>query len=370
MTTFPSDLPASRVRLPETVRRGTLRSRAARQQVGSPGELVAALPGLLGFHPRASVLAVALRGPTRHIELVVRSDLPDPRPDPERLDDFATHLVAALMRAAPDAAAIVVVPEEHVEPDGDPPWSAAVTALTERLREVGIPLHSALWASGTRAGDTLGCYERCRCRDEVPQGAAGAFAAGAALGGIVVHDDREALLELVEPVDPLRLEHREQLIAAAIDQYAATGGAPEPSTGWAVVAEALADAARGTLTIDDERAVALAVALGSTEVVGAAIVRMAVLAREGAEQERAAAEQLWAALTRESPEPEAAAAASLLAVSALLRGDGALANVALDRAEEAWPGYLLSSRLRAVAALGVRPEEFRDGVLSSFIGRW
>ena len=60
----------------------------------------------------------------------------------------------------------------------------------------------------------------------------------------------------------------------------------------------------------------------------------------------AAAEQLWAALVRELPDPEAAEPAALLAVSALLRGDGALANVALDRAEQAWPGHRLTRLLR------------------------
>ncbi len=81
------------------------------------------------------------------------------------------------------------------------------------------------------------------------------------------------------------------------------------------------------------------------------------------EQERAAAEQLWAALARETPAPEAAEPAALLAVSALLRGDGALANVALDRAAEAWPGHLLSRQLRAVASSGLAPGELGKALL-------
>jgi hypothetical protein len=189
-----------------------------------------------------------------------------------------------------------------------------------------------------------------------------------------VHDDREALVELVEPTDAEGIERRERLIAAAIDRCAATGGAPDPAVGWAVVAEALGATVDGSLVLDDERVAALAVALGAPEVVDAAIMWMAVLARDGepaeAEQERAAAEQLWAALAREAPEPEAAVPASLLAVSALLRGDGALANVALDRAQEAWPGHVLSNRLRAITAWGPRPEEFRDGLLGTFARRW
>jgi hypothetical protein len=44
---------------------------------------------------------------------------------------------------------------------------------------------------------------------------------------------------------------------------------------------------------------------------------------------------LWEELTRSSPDDLAAAPAALVALAAALRGDGAAANVALDRAHEA-----------------------------------
>jgi hypothetical protein len=59
------------------------------------------------------------------------------------------------------------------------------------------------------------------------------------------------------------------------------------------------------------------------------------------------------------PDPEAAEPAALLALSALLRGDGALANVALDRAETAWPGHGFTAMLRDLARAGTRPSELR-----------
>jgi hypothetical protein len=69
---------------------------------------------------------------------------------------------------------------------------------------------------------------------------------------------------------------------------------------------------------------------------------------------------LWAALTRGTPDPEAAEPAALLALMALLHGDGALANVALQRAEAAWPGHSFTATLRGLAAIGVRPSELRS----------
>ena len=49
----------------------------------------------------------------------------------------------------------------------------------------------------------------------------------------------------------------------------------------------------------------------------------------------------------------------VLAVSALLGGRGALANIALDRAQRAWPGHQLSALLREAADAGVHPDEVR-----------
>ena len=61
----------------------------------------------------------------------------------------------------------------------------------------------------------------------------------------------------------------------------------------------------------------------------------------------AAAEALWTECTRRAPAPLDAAPATLLAVSAWLRGDGAMANVALDRALAGEPGYAPRPAARA-----------------------
>ena len=61
--------------------------------------------------------------------------------------------------------------------------------------------------------------------------------------------------------------------------------------------------------------------------------------------EPAAAEQLWTECTRRAPAPLDAAPATLLAVSAWLRGDGAMANIALARARRQRPRL----RVRPVA---------------------
>jgi hypothetical protein len=111
--------------------------------------------------------------------------------------------------------------------------------------------------------------------------------------------------------------------------------------------------AGGDHWLDDERVVALTRALQSP-----AVREAAIAACTGSHPEAAAA--LWAALTRGTPDPEAAEPAALLALMGLLQGDGALANVALQRAEAAWPGHRFTATLRGLAAIGIRPSELRN----------
>jgi hypothetical protein len=139
------------------------------------------------------------------------------------------------------------------------------------------------------------------------------------------------------------------------DGAAEAGPEAAPEAVYAVVDTALADTAAGRLHLDDGRVLALAVALGNP------LIRDAALARS-AGPDAESAEQLWAALTRETPDPEAAEPAVLLAACALLRGDGALAGIALDRAEQAWPGHRLAGLLRAAWRAGMRPEQVRECV--------
>ncbi len=72
-----------------------------------------------------------------------------------------------------------------------------------------------------------------------------------------------------------------------------------------------------------------------------------------------AAERLWLALVRATPAPERAEPAALLALTAYLRGDGALAGVALDAALQACPEHSLSGLLRAALDGGLPPELLR-----------
>jgi hypothetical protein len=75
--------------------------------------------------------------------------------------------------------------------------------------------------------------------------------------------------------------------------------------------------------------------------------------------EAPAAETLWTECTRRAPAPLDAAPATLLAVSAWLRGDGAMANVALARALAGDPAYALARLLAQALAECLPPADLR-----------
>jgi hypothetical protein len=320
----------------------------AAARVREPGELVAAVPVLLGFHPRESLVLVATGGGSgRRLGLTLRVDLPPP----EHVRDHAACAAEHLLLDAPAGAAVIVVAGAAA------PHTELVGHVVQALEGHQVRAHTVLWAESTSEGARWSCYDTCGCAGVVPDFSTTAFAAAAVTAGQVVRADRRELEQLVAPADPGRIRRRESLLIQATDEALArpdpaTGGPEAATVDAAVVDAAVADAAAGRLVLDDARAVALAGALAVPAIRDAALLRCIGPAA-------VAAEQLWITLVRELPDPEAAEPAVLLAVSALLRGDGALANIALDRAERAWPGHRLTAIVRA-GLLGMRPEQIRE----------
>jgi hypothetical protein len=79
----------------------------------------------------------------------------------------------------------------------------------------------------------------------------------------------------------------------------------------------------------------------------------------------AGAEALWMECARRAPAPLDAAPATLLAVSAWLRGDGATANIALERALASDPDYALAQLLSQALASCLSPKGLRRLIRAS-----
>ena len=311
-----------------------------------PGDLIAAVPHLLGFHPSDSVVLLVVRD--HDVTMTLRIDLPPPDA-PHRVAD---RLVEPLARCRGDDAVVVVVGGGSSDPPEHLPHDNLVDELDDALHEADVPLLLAVWTRATAKGERWFDYHDVGTSGTVPDPSGTAFAAASAADGHVTYPSREAMGDLLTPDPPEALSRR----TALLNRLATTDPLPDEATVPArhldlIQAEVLRAATRKRPLTDAEVA-DLAHALSNP------LARDASLAHCIGEHARSA-EVLWLELTRACPSPERAEPATLLAFSAYLRGNGALTYLALDRAEQSHPGHRLTRLLRAALNTGLPPTEIR-----------
>jgi len=107
-------------------------------KVGSPAEVLAAVPYLIGFHPSSSLVVIGARPPRDRVHVSFRYDLLDP-PEDGYAREIAEHATAVLVNQQVSVAIVV----------GYGP-GALVTPIAEefrvRLNEAGIDVHEMLRA--------------------------------------------------------------------------------------------------------------------------------------------------------------------------------------------------------------------------------
>ncbi|PRX46453.1 uncharacterized protein DUF4192 [Prauserella shujinwangii] len=314
-----------------------------------PGQLLAALPHLLGFRPADSVLVVAHGGRSgRRVGNVVRADLP--RPD--GVADLAQVLRASILAGDVAAATVAVVGGGKARGRAGPPWRDLVDAVAEAFAHAGHHVAHSLWVPEISAGARWHCYHDPACTGRMPDPASSVMAAVAAHQGMVTYPSREEMERQLAPADPAALARRSALLDAELEVLGARSS-PEQAReqGLARVRAALGKALAGQLTFTDEEVAGLALALSVPEVRDACLAT----AVPTGESRALAAERLWLALVRETPAPERAQAACLLAYSAYVRGEGALAGMALENALTAHPGHVLAGLLHQALRHAVPP---------------
>ena len=314
-----------------------------------PGELVAATPSLLGFHPEHSLVVVTLRGTM--IGLTLRADLAPPPLHAALIG----HLLNPIRQYGAQAALVVVVSDatasaEAVSAGADQPWrdppeQELVQRLCTAFADAGVPVTHAVWTPSTRGGARWRCYHDDGCSGTVPARETTALAAAMATAGSVTFGSREELAQVLEPPDPDGVRRRGALLDETIRLDETTS-----AQHWELVRRCVVER---DVPTDDDGLVRLALALSDYRVRDMCLD----FALGG---EAAAAENLWLALTRQLPAPERAEPATLLALSAYLRGDGTMANVALEAAEDALPGHNLAALLHGAIGLGLPPDRIRQ----------
>ncbi|MCW2898740.1 MAG: hypothetical protein JWO67_1005 [Streptosporangiaceae bacterium] len=324
--------------------------------IRSPKDVLSAVPYLLGFHPDNSLVAVGSGGPNG--TCAMRIDLPlaaHPAADGDATQDIGERLAAMLAHNRfPIAVMVGYGPAARVTPLMD----AAGSALARHH----IRLREALRVEGDRYWsylcDDLECCPAEGTRFDITTST---VAAQATLEGQVVLADRAELARTVAPLAG----------TARTSMRQATGRAEERILAWAdgtlddsvvrsrMIAEGLPLVRRVTGRIGsedtpptDDEAAWLGLLLTHLRVRDEAWVRVD-LDRLGDHIE------FWRDVLRRVEEPYAAAPACLLAYAAFSAGDGGLANVALERAFTADPGYSMAHLLHDLVGSGIPPSAAR-----------
>lgn len=339
----------------------------------SPGDLVAGLPYQLGYHPRRSVVVIALHD--RRMGLVARTDLP---PGPTVPDEMVDAVVEPFRREDVDGVLLVGYEDE---PDECLPLLLAVVAELEcggtRVVDVSVVRDGRRYSTSDGPWGSPPEGEALPAPHEVP-GVADFVALGSA-----PLPDREALHGLVAA--------DVSLPPPAVRRRAPRGGAGRRAVvdAWAGLLGTSADAvdrsaptgawvARAGLAVAGLADVPLRDALCgwfAPSVLHRDLLDPVVLAllerrlprwgemgrwpaRPGHPGERRAVLDVLTAVCRAVPDArpaDAAAACTLVAHTAWSDGDGALARTALDRALRLVPDYRLAVLLDRILDHAVRP---------------
>jgi hypothetical protein len=343
-------------------------------RAGSPAALLRLVPHLLGFMPEASLVVIGIAPPRDRIRVTLRYDLPDP-PGADLVAEIAAHALGVLSAQRLTAAvAVGYGPEPLVTP--------VARELREAARQAGIDVGEFLRVQDGRYWSYVCGNEKCCPAAGVPWDAAAADpaeAAALAAVGDPVLAGRSAVAACVAPLGGIAREsmrqatrRAEQHIAQLLAKVRRSGrlGAARhmiAAEGLAAVGAMIARYRDGGRFTSDDEIARITVALRDLRVRDDAWARMDP-AQSGAHQ------RLWIDVVRRAQPGYVAAPAALLAFVAWQSGEGALANVALDRALADDPRYSMALLLRQVITAGAPPALARlpmtpEEVAASYDGR-
>jgi len=328
-----------------------------RIRLSGPANLIAAVPHLIGFPPEESLVLVGLCGPQSRLGLTMRADLPPDEPD--RVPDVAElEPLAQALHSDGASECLAMIMTETPDRDGLSPYLDLVANLDEALSMRNVEASDiVLVRSGTWRSYLCVDPQCCPAQGSVLPSPSGELAAYAAYSGAVVRDSRAALVALLAPdgaavaATERALDH----VCAEMAQASASGASEAYRERIELVIDrrirSLAAGHAGTLTHRDVARISVALIDRQLRdrVAGHCLTDSA-----------AAAESLWIDLVRRLPSPLDAAPATLLALSSWARGDGAMANVALERALDSDRHYSLAQLVRTALDHALPPGTVRE----------
>lgn len=335
----------------------TSRARQPVARLRSPGEMAAVVPMLCGYVPTESLVVVSLHGKRSRVGLTMRVDLPPPSLE----TDLADQLLERLAFDGGRGALVVVYTAEADTGDGELPRIALVERLGDGCRQVGLALTDALLVRDGRwwsyvCGDPSCCPDDGTPLEPEPTRAVGLVAAEHALEGRAVLPSRDELVASLAAPQGLAAE-------AAFRRLRTTDAARRRR----VAAEGRVRVGQDALwlwrrTVD--RPVEPPDELGP-ETAAMLVVSLAdVLVRDEvvtwALRDDDALLRVLLLLAGACLRPYDAPVCTAVAWVAHTRGDGALANVALDRALASDPEYSMAKLCRQALDGQVPPAQVRS----------
>jgi hypothetical protein len=305
----------------------------------SPHDLLAAIPFLIGYHPENSLVLVSLKNGA--IGMAMRVDYPEALPA-GGYDLLASHLE----REESDAALLVAY-----LPSGRTDGEEVLCAVEAALDRVQIKVQESIYIRNGRYRSIL-CKDRICCPMEgtqVPPISTSRIAAENVVAGLPMPFAN--LHSLAESLSSLPLANESNWIALV--STFSPGSADEKAEAINIFqrdgAAAVIDLAKNFSPDKTEEVGELAArVLGRLQDIQVRDFALGCHDDESLERYWTA----WVHLLRIAPRGYIAPVASLCAALAYERGDGALANCALDLALQDEPSYSLALLLRRVFTAG------------------
>jgi hypothetical protein len=375
------------------------RSGADVVRLRGPHDVVSAVPYLVGFTPRRSLVLVSLRGPRRRWGLTARVDLPDDGSD-ACVGPVVERLVAYVRTDCPREV-VALVYDDLSWPAAQSAWQGLVTAIGRSVVAGDVGLKEAVYVGPER-------FWSFTCRDHrccPPQGSPLASTVSTPAAAAFVADGRAPvparadLERRLAPRGPLTLAAVRSMAdaeAAALLEHWARGDMAAQE-GWvdevtALLADVAARYQHAGPRLTAQEAARLLTGLSSIPVRDTFLLggtrwldalpsspgddpgaRQAQGSRSRANgSTRAfddAVERMLVDLVRYADDALGAPPLTLLGLCCWSRGDGGMANIAIERALQRDPTYRLALLADQVLQAGIAPgwvhehrkEDARDG---------
>jgi hypothetical protein len=323
-------------------------------RLASPASVLAIVPSLLGFHPSDSLVVLGVSGPRNRVSLTFRYDLPDPADD-DLAADIAAHAAEVLAREAIPGAIVIGYGR------ADPVIQAAALVVGGLL-DAGVDVIEVLRAEDGRCFCVTCQNPECCPPEGIPFDPCSHPAAAVLReAGLGVLPDRAALARTLQPPPGTARATRQSTGRALrrLDRLVATA-----RSGGLDPAAALADAGRAAV-----RAAIRRYRSGASLQDRARLAFLAVVVADLRVRDDAWAQMdprhagphtaLWTDIVTGAAPEFAPAPASLLAFTAWQAGEGALANVAAERALAADPAYSMALLIAGALQAGLPPSAAR-----------